>query len=112
MDDKLLLSQLAKQALAARKQRPDAAPEDLLFRLFGDPKAETFEEANAEQEEFLFVCLRCSAGEDNVVPGSTRERCATCGEEVWMSPATKASLLRLDKTRVKCVQCLLPETGA
>lgn len=51
-------------------------------------------------EPITMICLP-TASHSPRVPGCTREYCAVCGEEVWVSPASFA----LGVARYLCIEC-------
>jgi hypothetical protein len=60
----------------------------------------------AEEDGMVVGCMPVSYGATSI-SGSTKEICEKCKQEVWMSPATKAS--KPDKAIICCMECVLKE---
>ena len=60
----------------------------------------------AVQGDMTFVCVPCKWGL-SMVPGSTKAICGNCNEEVWISPATKAS--HPIEAPIRCIPCITQE---
>jgi hypothetical protein len=61
-------------------------------------------EEMTQEEPMYFLCMSVKLCETPAVP-STKEVCAECNEEVWMSHGTKASLPKTGKYKVLCPEC-------
>jgi len=64
------------------------------------------EEIDKNAEEITFVCVPCKWGPSGV-PGSTKAVCGKCKDEVWISPATKAS--HPAESPIRCIPCVTKE---
>lgn len=56
--------------------------------------------------EAFLICAPCSSGPP-FIPNSTKALCGGCGQDVWISPATKASTP--DEVLVRCIVCIQNE---
>jgi hypothetical protein len=63
------------------------------------------EEKEDDDADAIMVCYRVSMAE-KVMEGSGKDKCFTCGEEVWISPASQ-KIRDQYKASVACVQCAL-----
>lgn len=99
---------LAHASKAAHAERPELPDDDLLVSLSEDgPRAGSISEANHKGEIMNFACMPCSFQSAYVISGSCILKCSLCDTEVWMSPATYKSMLKFNKSRIVCLQCLL-----
>jgi DNA-directed RNA polymerase subunit RPC12/RpoP len=58
-----------------------------------------------EPEELVVLCCRCEDG-PTLVYGSTKEKCADCGKEVWLSPGTRKTLEKAGpEYKILCIAC-------
>lgn len=54
------------------------------------------------------VTMRAGDGDEPAVPGSTRDECDTCGHDVWVSPATQASIESGEYPEtIRCMECVM-----
>ena len=61
----------------------------------------------AVKGDMYCVCMPCVYG-PSAVPNSTVARCGDCGCDVWMSPATKATMPL--EAFIRCIRCILKLT--
>ena len=69
----------------------------------------TFQAMNEKDEEMVFVCMTCSYLDKHptsIVPGCVKKRCASCNEEVYMSPGTCYSHAMIKKPVIRCMECV------
>jgi hypothetical protein len=81
--------------------------EDMLFSIGANPgeeQAQSIQDLNAAGKVMPFVCQRSATPAP--IPNCHRMKCDGCGEEVWMSPATKMAFDQINKKLIVCLQCL------
>src|SRR5947209_6811001 len=96
-----------------RELGPEEKWLDLTDFLAGKPPAVvgTTPEINAAGDVMVVACVRV-ADVPEVFAGSAREKCAGCGQEVWLSPTTKQSTDLIHKKKFLCFQCLTNAVAA
>lgn len=68
-------------------------------------------ECEEDPENQIVICVSTKMGLQACkcpVPGSTKETCSVCKQEVWMSPATKLSTQTLppNAMHILCMECM------
>lgn len=104
-----LVRQMMQRLREARRQRPDLSTSDMLFSLEEGGEVKSIDEVNQESEGMTFVCMPCSVSPG--ISGSRRMQCARCFVAVWMSPATYATMNRIEKVEIVCADCFEKELG-
>ena len=58
-----------------------------------------------DPDDVVVLCNRVADGPSGV-PGSGKERCCLCGQQVWLSPATRTTVERASPDyKVLCIHC-------
>jgi hypothetical protein len=59
-----------------------------------------------EDQEAFMVSSRVADQQEVAIPGSTQEPCHLCGQNVWLSPASKSVMLDHGPMKLTCLQCI------
>lgn len=106
--DKEIMDQMDRGlAKAAEEAKKSGSPlRDMLFTLSepGKEQARSIEEINAQGEVMPFLCVPVTW--PSMIPNCHRMICDGCGQQVWMSPATRLVFDKVAKPLVICVDCL------
>jgi hypothetical protein len=96
----------------ARAKATGQDPDDMLIPLCADGnpvEPQSIQEFNATGKPMPFLCIPCSLETYKIVPGSTRQKCDGCGNDVWMSPGTKIAFDKIERKVIVCVECFQPQ---
>ena len=58
--------------------------------------------------EIAIVCQPTADQPVALVSGASKDVCARCGSEVWVSPASRAVLARHPQAGIVCLPCFAP----
>ena len=112
MDDfkKMLFDSMARGHAKAEETAKKTGEDinDMLFTMPAagkEPEAMSIKDFNERGISMPFICGRACHGPSDV-PGSTKETCDGCREQVWMSQETKKVFLQIAKRLIVCDQCI------
>jgi len=99
---------LCKDRLAAAAaKRTGCKPGEVVVAVGPEADADLIAAANNHPDKLTsdYVGAPCSHPTYRPTAGSTREPCAACRQDVWVSEAGRKLIAQLDRVRVICVPC-------